>query len=63
MFKNALLQSNNIRILAVQLIQTAGNSIQPAELVQKSNENVTYFKWLSQPWKNKHVSTAFQSFE
>lgn len=63
MFENALLQSNNIRILAVQLIQTAGNSIQPDELVQKSNENVTYFKRLSQPWTNKHVSTAFQSFE
>lgn len=49
LFENASVESDyTIRILVVQLIQTAGNSIQRAELVQKSNENVTYFKRLSQ---------------
>ena len=56
LFENVSLQSNNnFRTLAVQLIQTGGNSIQPAELVQTLNENFTWFKldwigWSAYEW-------------
>ena len=42
LFENASVESYyTIRILVVQLIQTAHNSIQPAELMQLSNESIT----------------------
>ena len=40
-YKVSVQNNNNIRIWAIQLIQTADSSFQPVELVQMSNENVT----------------------